>query len=41
MNWLTAMSRKNRLKKNLNWLNSTTGTKVMRLYFVFDSLLLG
>ena len=33
MNCERAISRKNRLKKNLNWLNSTTGTKVRILYF--------
>lgn len=29
MNWVSAMMRKNRLKKNLNWLMSTIGTKVI------------
>ena len=41
MNWLSAMSRKKRLKKNLNWLKRTTGTKVTTLYFVLLSLLPG
>lgn len=35
-----AMRRKNRLKKNLNWLKSTTGIKVMMLYFWFFTRLL-
>ncbi len=33
MNWLQAMMRKKRLRKNLNWLNRTRGMKVMMLYF--------
>ena len=30
-----AVRRKNIFRKNLNWLNRTTGTKVTRLYLVF------
>jgi hypothetical protein len=33
MNWLQAMMRKKRLRKNLNWLKRTRGMKVMMLYF--------
>lgn len=38
MNWERAISRKNILKKNLNWLYNTTGTKFSRLYFWFAIL---
>lgn len=34
-NWDRAIRRKKRLKKNLNWLNSTTGIRVQILYLVF------
>jgi len=40
MNCERQIKRKNRLKKNLNWLNRTTGMKVMKLYFVLSILLL-
>jgi hypothetical protein len=40
MNYERQINRKNRLKKNLNWLKRTTGTKVMKLYFVLSILLL-
>lgn len=33
MNWDNETIRKNKLKKNLNWLNRTTGTKLNRVYF--------
>lgn len=32
--WVSAVSRKNIFRKNLNWLKSTTGTKLIRLYLV-------
>ena len=33
MNCDKVISRKKKLKKNLNWLNNTTGMKVSMLYF--------
>lgn len=39
-NWEIAITRKNKLKKNLNWLMRTTGIKVMIEYFWLQSLLL-
>ena len=35
------IKRKKRLKKNLNWLKSTKGTKVRMLYLVFEILFPG
>ncbi len=35
ISWVNAVTKKNILKKNLNWLYKTLGTKVKRLYFVF------
>jgi hypothetical protein len=41
MNWLQAMIRKKRLRKNLNWLMRTSGMKVITLYFWFLFGMLG
>lgn len=41
MNWERVKIKKNKLKKYLNWLNSTKGMKVAKLYFWLFSLLLG
>lgn len=35
ISWVRAVIKKNKLKKNLNWLNKTFGTKVNKLYLVF------
>ena len=40
-NYERAMQRKKKLKKNLNWLMSTTGMNVTMLYFWLFSLFVG
>lgn len=39
MSWVKAVTKKNILKKNLNWLKRTKGMKVMMLYLVFFTIL--
>ena len=41
MNCDNAITKKKKLKKNLNWLISTTGRKVITLYFWLFRLLVG